>query len=166
MDNCCDVKPVSAVSPTRCPECGSRGRLVERVTVKAMLKPEGLARLSAPGHRFCPTPRCPVVYFGIDEAFKQEEVVVPVYQKEPVGERIVCYCFAIGEGEIRRELAESGRSTSAERVTALVKADRCACEVKNPQGSCCLGNLAAVAKAAKAAVDASAAAATYARYTT
>jgi hypothetical protein len=39
----------------------------------------------------------------------------------------------------------------AERITALVKAERCACEVKNPQGSCCLGNVAAATNAAKAA---------------
>ncbi len=160
MDSCCDVKPPSAVSPTRCPECGSPGRLVERVTVKAMLKPEGLMRLTAPEHRFCATPACPVVYFGIDDAFSRDEVVVRVYQKEPAGERTVCYCFAIREGDIQRELAENGRSTAAERVTALVNADRCACEVKNPQGSCCLGNLTAAAKAAKAAVDAGAGAAT------
>ena len=52
------------------------GRLVERITVKAMLRPEGLARLTAPEHRFCPTPACPVVYFGLEEIFDREEIVV------------------------------------------------------------------------------------------
>jgi hypothetical protein len=151
MDACCEVKSASGVSPTRCPACGSPGRIVERVTVKAMLKPEGLMRLVAPEHRFCATPTCPVVYFGVDEVFNRQDVVVPVNQKEPAGDRTVCYCFAIGEGDIEQEVRQTGRSTAAERVTELVKADRCACEVKNPQGSCCLGNLAA---AAKAAVDA------------
>ncbi len=122
--------------------------------MKAMLRPEALMRLSAPEHRFCATPECPVVYFGIDEVFDREEIVVPLFQKEPAGYRPVCYCFGIGEHHLRRELVETGRSTAAARITALVKADRCACEVKNPQGSCCLGNVAAATKAAKAALGA------------
>lgn len=109
-------------------------------------------RLSAPEHRFCSTPLCPVVYFGIEEVLDREEVVVPVFQKEPAGERTVCYCFAVGEGDIRRELVAMGRSSAEERIASLVKAERCACEVKNPQGSCCLGNVATATNAAKAAL--------------
>ncbi len=120
--------------------------------MKAMLRPEALVRLSAHEHRFCATPQCPVVYFGTDEVFDREEIVVPVFQKEPAGERTVCYCFGIGEGDLRRELLETGRCTASDRITALVKSERCACEVKNPQGSCCLGNVAAATKAAKAAL--------------
>jgi hypothetical protein len=123
---------------------------VERITVKAMLRPGALARLAAPEHRFCATPSCPVVYFGLGEIFDREEILVPVFQKETPGGRPVCYCLGIGEADIRRELAETGRSTAAERITALLKAGRCACGVKNPQGSCCLGNVAAATAAAKA----------------
>lgn len=150
---CCPIKPATTVSPTQCPECGTAGRLVDRITVKAMLRPEALMRFSAPEHRFCATPECPVVYFGIDEGFDREEISVPVFQKEPVGDRPVCYCFGVSEGDLRRELLETGRSTASDRITALVRADRCACEVKNPQGSCCLGNVATATTAAKAALD-------------
>jgi hypothetical protein len=66
---------------------------------------------------------------------------------------LVCYCFGVTEGEIQRELVEKSRSTAGERITALVKAERCACEVKNPEGSCCLGNVAAATKAAKATLE-------------
>ena len=149
--NCCTVVPATAVSPTQCPECGTPGRVVDRITVKAMLRPEALARLSAPEYRFCATPECAAVYFGTDEVFDREEIGVPVFQKEPVGDRPVCYCFGVSEGDLRRELVETGRSTAWDRITALVKAGRCACEVKNPQGSCCLGN---VATATKVALDA------------
>lgn len=142
LEDCCTAKSAAPTSPIVCPACRQPGRLVERITVKAMLRPAALMRLSAPQHRFCPTPSCPVVYFGIEELFDREEIVVPVFQKEPSGERTVCYCFVIGESDIRREVAETGRSTAIDRITALVKADRCACEVKNPQGSCCLGNVA------------------------
>jgi hypothetical protein len=120
---------------------------VDPITVKALLRPEALARLSAPAHRFCPTASCPVVYFGDGETFDREEVAVPVLHKEPAGDRTVCYCFAIREGDLRREIAETGRSTAAQRTTEHVRAGRCACEVRNPQGSCCLGNVASVVKA-------------------
>ena len=66
-----------------------------------------------------------------------------VFQKEPTGTRTVCYCFAVTEEDIRRELVETGSSFVSRRITGLVRAGRCACQVKNPQGSCCLGNVAA-----------------------
>ncbi len=158
MESCCTVGS-GPPTPTPCPQCGKPGRLVDRITVKAMLRPEALMRLSAPEHRFCATPECPVVYFGIDEVFEREEIVVPVFQKEPVGERTVCYCFGISEGDVRRELVETGRSTASDRISTLVRAGRCTCEVKNPQGTCCLGNVATATKAAKAALGAGAEAA-------
>jgi hypothetical protein len=119
-----------------------------------MLRPEALARLSAPEHRFCPTATCPVVYFGYEEVFCREELLVPVFQKEPAGNRTVCYCFGETEGSIRKEIEETGHPMASERIAALVKADRCACEVRNPQGSCCLGNIATVTKEAMAAARA------------
>jgi hypothetical protein len=87
------------------------------------------------------------VYFGEGEAFDRDEVAVPVFHKEPAGDRTVCYCFAISEADLRREIVETGRSTAAHRITAHVQAGRCACEIKNPQGNCCLGSVAAVVKA-------------------
>lgn len=52
---------------------------------------------------------------GHDEVFDRDEIVVPVFQKEPAGERTVCYCFAISEREIRTELIRTGRSSASER---------------------------------------------------
>jgi hypothetical protein len=150
-ESCCTIGPQqNAAAPTRCPQCGNGGRTVERITVKALLRPEALGRLSEAEHRFCAAPACPVVYFGREERFNQDEIVVPVFQKGPPGDRAVCYCYAISEADVRREIAETGRSTAADRITAHVQAGRCACEVRNPQGSCCLGNVAAVVKALEA----------------
>jgi hypothetical protein len=120
---------------------------VDRITVKALLRPEALARLTAPAHRFCPTASCSVVYFGDGETFARGEVALPVFQKEAAGDRTLCYCFAISEGDLRRELVETARTTAAKRIAEHVRAGRCACEVRNPQGSCCLGNVVAAAEA-------------------
>jgi len=146
MEDCCN--PARGPRHGHCPECDQPGREVKRITLKALLQPEALARLPTSGHRFCPTSGCPIVYFGEDEVFRREDVLVPVFQKEPEGDRVVCYCFAVGEDEIRREVEASGHSPSAERIKALVRSGRCACEVRNPQGSCCLGNVVAISQTA------------------
>lgn len=112
--------------------------------MKAVLRPKALATLSGLGHRFCPTASCPIVYFSDGEAFSTDDVSVPVFQKEGVGQRTVCYCFQITETDLRRGIETTGESTASKRVAAHVKAGRCACEIKNPQGTCCLGNISAV----------------------
>jgi Zinc binding domain len=145
MEPCCEP---TTEHGRACPECAKPGRVVDLITVKAMLLPSALAVLADREFRFCATPGCPIVYFGAADFLRIEQIGVPVFQKEPPGARTVCYCFAINEADVDRELAASGRSTVVERISALVKAGRCACEVKNPQGSCCLGNVASVARSA------------------
>lgn len=120
--------------------------------MKALLHPKALMGLSAPQHRFCPTAGCMVVYFAVGEVFGRGDLMVTVFQKESPGARTVCYCFAITEEDLRREIAQTGRSSASERITQLVKDERCACEVRNPQGNCCLGNVAEVTKAMEAAL--------------
>lgn len=146
LANCC--APGTLPPQGRCPQCGQPGREIENITLKALLTGEALARLEGPPHRFCPTPACPVVYFGGTDVFREEDVVVPVFQKVPEGGRIVCYCYSIGEDQMRQEACASGESPSADRIRALVEARRCACEVRNPQGTCCLGNVMAVIRSA------------------
>lgn len=40
-----------------------------------------------------------------------------------------------------RELVQTGRCGAVQRVRDHIAADRCACEVRNPRGTCCLGDL-------------------------
>lgn len=139
MADCCGRVAEPTEAP--CPACGRTGREVGLITLKALLRSEALARLDAGSYRFCATPKCPVVYFRGDDVFRREDVGTPVFQKEPGGGRVVCYCLGIGEDEIRQEAAVLGRPTAADRIKALVQSTRCACDVRNPQGSCCLGNV-------------------------
>jgi hypothetical protein len=54
---------------------------------------------------------------------------------------MVCYCFGENEAAMARELAETGRCDAPLRVREHVAAGRCACEVRNPRGACCLGDV-------------------------
>jgi hypothetical protein len=124
---------------------------VELLTLKSMLLPESLAELDVhQTYRFCTSSNCHVVYFGDKNArFITEDLWIPVFQKDPGEDVNVCYCFGWTRAKVGEEIRNTGKSTVAPSISAHIKAGRCACEVNNPQGSCCLGNVAAVFKEAK-----------------
>ncbi len=148
---CCEIpakREERVADRTACPRCGRPGKRLDEVTLKSLLTRTALARRSEERHRFCATARCPVVYFGSEEIFESEDVSVPVFQKARDERTPVCYCFGITAADVRREVQATGSSTVEQRVRGLVRGGRCACELRNPQGTCCLGNLAKVVRAA------------------
>jgi Zinc binding domain len=105
---------------------------------------EALCRLLPGEYRFCPDPDCDVVYFSTDgQRFTTAEVRVPVWQKLPFGDRPICYCFGESEASMRAEIASGAGVRLIERVRAHIAAKRCACDVRNPRGACCLGDVIA-----------------------
>ena len=145
----CSSEKESAAKPS-CPRCGRAARPVSTLTLKHQVKSQFLPAVNAGGFHFCPTPDCPVVYFSAGgSVLTTGDVRRPVTQKDPA-QAPVCYCFGFTPAMIRDELAATGKSTVIERIAAEMKADFCACEIRNPQGSCCLGNVKAAVKAATA----------------
>lgn len=144
MSDCCAIRtPVPETTVIDCPACGVRGTSVELRAVKALLIELALARLQCVRHRFCRTSECAVVYY--DETggtYGRNELRVRVWQKEPYGDRPICYCFAESEATIRDEIRQVGVSGAVQRVRAHIEAARCACDVRNPRGVRCLGDLA------------------------
>lgn len=123
------------------------GRAVEELTVKALLTEVALRRFEPGAYRFCGEAECDVVYFDdAGHVFRKDDLRVPVWQKEPAGARMVCYCFGETETDIRQEIALVGRSSAAHRVREHIAAGRCACEVRNPRGTCCLGDVTEAVK--------------------
>jgi hypothetical protein len=120
------------------------GKPVKRITLGTLLKPE--ARLRIPSQEefcFCRTADCEVVYFRPGEIlFRKEDLAVRVGLKEPNDPTApVCYCFGWTPEKIRAEIEAVGKSTAINQIKAQVKAGNCYCEITNPQGSCCLGNV-------------------------
>lgn len=126
-----------------CPTSGYVGVAVDSVTLKALLAVP-LTRLVSGDFRFCPDPDCPTVYFSDDgqQLFAEAELRERVYQKHLKDETVlVCYCFQHTVGNIRSELQLTGTSTVTQSITRGIRAGQCACDLRNPQGSCCLGNV-------------------------
>jgi hypothetical protein len=123
--------------------------------VQAVLTERALRRVRPGVHWFCADAGCDIVYSDAHGAtYSTADLRVPVWQKEPFGARLVCYCFGENEADIRAEIERSGRSQAVERVRAHIAAGRCACDVRNPRGVCCLGDVAAAVKRVTAAVEA------------
>lgn len=138
-------QPVRALGS--CSECGQKGKPVHGQTVKALLA-VSLRAVQDGEYVFCRTQSCPIVYFTPDgsQTFMTEHVRERVYQKEPdVDSVFVCYCFRHTVGEMR-EASSEARAAIVDDVNAGIQAGQCACDVRNPQGSCCLGNLRGLVK--------------------
>ena len=126
--------------PTHCPSCAQAGVPVDRITLKALLTADGLRRGIPVQPRYCGNADCRIVYFDVDGdgIFTEADLTVRVYVKHPNEAEIpVCYCFGVSVGAMANGRARELR----ESVAREVQAQHCACEVKNPKGGCCLGDL-------------------------
>ncbi len=128
-----------------CPDCEQAGKVVGLNTLKALLAVP-LTELQATEYAFCRTPACPTVYYSLkgQQRYGENDLRERVHQKHLTADDVfVCYCFRHSPGSIRAELASTGRSNVVASVTAGIQAGQCACDVRNPQGSCCLSNVRA-----------------------
>lgn len=156
VEACCELHPPTACGPTTCPACGALGKLVKRLTLGALLKPEKRAQIPVQEEFcFCRTATCEVVYFRPEQVlFRKDDLTVRVGLKEPSNPTApVCYCFGWTPQKIHTEIETTGKSTVVDQIKAQVKAGNCYCEVTNPQGSCCLGNVAKAVQEAMAEVS-------------
>ena len=127
-----------------CPTNQQTGAELDTQTVKALLAVPLTAVSSAEPYRFCPAPDCPTVYYRADgrQVFGEADLRERVYQKHADDpDSLICYCFGFTVGAIRAEVARAGRSAIRGQIVAGIHNEQCACDIRNPQGRCCLGNV-------------------------
>jgi hypothetical protein len=161
-DACCSVPEAGSstcelrvVAPRgACPTNGKIGKLIDSLTLKAMLaKP--LTELRPMEYRFCKDSDCPTVYYSVDglQTFVEADLRERVYQKRQQDREVfICYCFGHKVGDVLSEVTKAGGAAVIEKINAGIQAGQCACDIRNPQGSCCLGNVRALVKTLTAAV--------------
>ena len=152
MSDCCSPSPAAAATlPSAsiqllCPRCSQPGKTVSLLTLKHQVKPVRLTAVESGQFAFCRLPECPVVYFdasGIE--FTVDDVRQRPTAKGGANPQL-CYCFGFDTAMVREEIAATGGCTIPQRIAAEMKADRCACEIRNPQGSCCMANVTSAVK--------------------
>jgi hypothetical protein len=152
MSNFCCSSPTPNESTNDdvkfCPKDKTKGDTVQLITLKSLLIPTALGKLnSETNYRFCQSSDCPVVYFSEEkQVFTTDDVKVPILQKNSKETTPVCYCFGWTRQKLRQEIEEFGESNAVAAIMAHVRAQRCGCEVNNPQGRCCLGNVKSTLK--------------------
>lgn len=126
-----------------CPSCGAAGQGVNIRTLKHWLLVPLVPKIPAIPFYFCKTRNCPVVYFSADHSkqYTRDEIRYRIGIKETQSPIPVCYCFGVTEEMILKEIHETGTSSFSTWIAREVKEGNCACDVRNPKGSCCLAEI-------------------------
>lgn len=137
--DCCTPQSKEKVE---CPMCSEKAKGVLGKTLEHLLTDKAKSQLAClDGFYFCKTPSCEVVYFRNEEILRQKDINVVVGHKDGASPAIVCYCFDWSKEKIKTELKNSGASTAIEDIKHKMETLGCSCEILNPSGGCCLGDI-------------------------
>ncbi len=153
---CCTPPPDNGTASPICESCGQKGKSVSRLTPASLLKQDAATELQETACRFCATPTCDVVYYANESGqyFHKADLKVRVGLKETEHPVPICYCFDYTTLDVQEEIAATGETDVPGRIRAEVEAGTCRCELENPQGTCCLGNVRRAVKLAMAEAEA------------
>lgn len=146
MSECCNLKIENTKLPLKCKECGRLGKPVKRTTLEHLFIQEKMASIQDIQYFFCLTANCNVVYFSENANFYKADLKVRVGLKEREEPIPICYCFNYTKKMILDDLIQNGHSTIKERIVHQTKIGNCQCQIKNPEGTCCLANIAKIIK--------------------
>jgi len=75
-----------------------------------------------------------------ETSFKTNEIRERDFQKEPNSNDVfICYCFKHTVGEILYASPDNLNEILGD-ITTGTQFHNCACDIRNPHGSCCIGN--------------------------
>ncbi len=148
MSDCCTIPSNQLGTAGVCPVCGQKGKPVDLNTVRA------LTRRNFPNYGeltqgfICLNPEDKTVYYFNDLKItvNQKDVVTNVGFKSQSYIKTVCYCFQHTADNIIDDYIKNNISNIENDVRQKVKEKRCSCEVSNPKGKCCLGDIRNVIK--------------------
>ncbi len=131
-----------------CPVAGKPGKHVPLVTVRSLVLEKRAPEVEGRDWFLCSLRDCDVVYFTREgKTLNKEALKVRIGLKEQTAPRPVCYCFGHTIESIREEIERTGESSVVASITGKVRAGECSCEILNPKGTCCLGDVDMAVKA-------------------
>jgi hypothetical protein len=143
-DTCCLVtEKTPAPARADCPVSKTSSRKVQKRTLEHLLKDEKVVSIQNVQYYYCTDPKCNVVYFSNENVpyFTNDDVRVKVFTKNKDDDVNVCYCFDWTRSRIKGQIKQLGKSTASLEIAQEVKSGNCACDIKNPKGECCLGDV-------------------------
>jgi len=145
--SCCTPQPKGKIE---CPKCHKKAKGVLGKTLQHLLVAETKKNLSCfDGFYYCKTPSCDVVYFRNNEILRQKDMSTIVGLKDGASPATVCYCFEWTKEKIKTQIQESGETNALEDIKAKMESPGCSCEILNPSGACCLGDVTKAIKEIK-----------------
>lgn len=140
--DCCTVPSPGTAAGRVCSCCGKSGKRVLASTVRALVHEQERGRVVEGDYVLCVNPACAQVYTAPSGApLLRSDLAVRVGFKEQAGPHLVCFCFGHSVEDIEEELRRDGATRIPERIKAEIEAGRCSCDIRNPQGTCCLGDV-------------------------
>ncbi|MFN3603301.1 MAG: putative iron-sulfur cluster-binding metallochaperone [Leptonema sp. (in: bacteria)] len=140
--DCCNFSEISKFQKISCPSCNQQSSFkIKNNTLKHLLKLEKLQVIANTTYYFCSTSNCNIVYFSKERNsyFTKEDVQVKVFSKDEGEEIPICYCFGWSRKKIKEAI--KNKINPMKEIEKNVRKGICHCEVKNPKGRCCLGDV-------------------------
>jgi hypothetical protein len=130
---------------SECPDCQAKGRPVAALTIVSHVVPSRLAQIeSHDGWALCSSSQCEVVYFRDAQTVARADVLALPFHKGSDRDRLVCFCFGHTAAAIVADLQTHQRSLIRDAIKSACQAGLDDCRRKNPQGRCCLADVARV----------------------
>lgn len=146
MNSCCAILLENFSDNEKgddCPTCGTKGKPVSSLTIRSLTRRDWSHYSSITEGYLCTNPEDSTLYYfpGSDQVIDKSQAVDRVGFKETDEPRYICYCFRHTASEIESDFLRHGRSTIEEEIREKVESEACSCEVTNPSGNCCLGDV-------------------------
>lgn len=149
MSDCCSVSHIETKSTEiKCPSCDQKGKQVDLTTIRSMTRRNFPHYGELTQGLLCLNPDDLTVYYfsNLDFTVYQDDVVTDIGFKTNAITKTVCYCFRHTKHDIIDDYLKHGKSKIENDVRQKVKDKQCTCEVSNPKGKCCLGDIRTVIK--------------------
>ena len=143
-NNCCTAQPKGKIE---CPKCNQKAKGVLEKTLNNLLNKNTKEKIIClSGFYYCKTPSCEVVYFRDNQILTQKNMNIIVGLKKDAQPATVCYCFDWTKEKIKNDINQNGKTTALEDIKNKMNTIGCSCEILNPSGGCCLGDVSQAIK--------------------
>ncbi len=149
MADCCsETRLEQPVGNQVCQTCGEKGKKVELATMRSLTRRDHPLYAELKSGFICTNPDdSTVYYFGENDIIiSHNDLVTSYHLKNPDDNQNLCYCFQHSRKAIKEDVSKNGHSTIELSIREKVKQGVCTCEVSNPKGKCCLGDVSGFVK--------------------